>query len=89
MIQCSVGGYLEYFGVAELRTVTVYDLVVRVLTEGVAVVVRVGDVLGLPFGCIEGVDCDNASGLVQEETGRVVRVYDCAAGEYAVMPKES
>ena len=73
----------EDFGVPELRAVAVYDGVVCVFGECVAIVEGVGNVLGFAFGRVERVDGDNAVGLVREEAGGVVRVYDCAAGEYA------
>ena len=40
------------------------DRVVLIFGEGVAVVMRVGNVLSLVLGDIDGVDCDHAVGLV-------------------------
>ena len=37
---------------------------------------RVGNVLSLVLGDIDGVDCDHAVGLVWEETAGVIRIDD-------------
>lgn len=65
------------FGVTELGAVDGEDGVVGVFGECVAVVEGVGDFLGFFLGGVEGVNGDDAVGLVGEESAGVVYVDDC------------
>jgi hypothetical protein len=59
------------------------DRVVFVLGEGVAIVVRVCDVLRLVLGHVDRVYCNYAIGLVWKKSRRVVGVYDSRTREDA------
>lgn len=73
----------DYLRIAELSAVDRDNGVVRILCEGVTAIEGVGNVLGFFFWGVEGVDRDHAVGLVGEEAGSVIGVYDCRAREYA------
>lgn len=74
-------GMKENFRVTELGTVSGEDGVTGVFGEGVAIVVGVGEVLGLSGQGAKGVDCYNAVGGVREEAGGVVGVDDGGTAE--------
>ena len=74
-------GVPEDLGVTELRAANVEYGIAGVFDKGKAVIIRVGDLLGFAGRGVEGVDCHDTVGLVREEAGGVVDVYNGRAGE--------
>lgn len=73
----------ENLGITKLCAANSKNRVAAVLSECVSSVSRIRNVLRLGVGRVEGIDSNNAIGLIREEARCVVGVDDSAAGKDA------